>query len=223
MGGQQHGTRLRQDYENRGSTPIESGDLLEMPQWHFTCQITQDGEPSSAFQLKGINADQTWNHLRTDHDITQQITENTSLEPIDRRLDHLDSLPTRIAHWLRTGQLLSTEQAAQQQQHTTTPPATATAGPVSGSHGNHPQPVDTIHQWARNCIIQDSDAATPTAAFIVSYGAWCQANGVEPLPNRNLQRFLTNQYGPSQTARVEGKVTRIRAGIKLASPRRPPG
>ena len=223
MGGQQHGTRLRQDHENRGSTPIESGDLLEMPQWHFTCQITQDGEPSSAFQLKGINADQTWSHLRTDHDITQQITENTGLEPIDRRLDHFDTLPTRIAHWLRTGQLLSTEQAAQQQQHTTTPPATATAGPVSGSHGNHPQPVDTIHQWARNCIIQDSDAATPTAAFIVSYGGWCQANGVQPLPTRNLQRFLTNQYGPSQTARVEGKVTRIRAGIKLASPRRPPG
>ena len=222
MGEQQHSTRSPQDHESSGSTPIESRNLLGLPKWHFICEITQDGEPSSAFQLKGINVDQTWAHLRTDHDITEQITENTGLEPVDRRLDHFDALPTRIAHWLRTGQLLSTEQAAQQ--HTTTPPATATAGPVSDSHGNHPssithpQPTDTIHQWARDCIIQDPDAVTPTAAFTASYSAWCQANGVQPLPTRQFQHFLTDQYGPSQTIRIEGKVTRIRAGIKLRSP-----
>ena len=213
MGEQQHSTRSLQDHESSGSTPIESRNLLGLPKWHFICEITQDGEPSSAFQLKGINVDQTWAHLRTDHDITEQITENTGLEPVDRRLDHFDALPTRIAHWLRTGQLLSTEQAAQQ--HTTTPPATATAGPVSDSHGNHPssithpQPTDTIHQWARDCIIQDPDAVTPTAAFTASYSAWCQANGVQPLPTRQFQHFLTDQYEPSQTIRIEGKVTRI--------------
>ena len=216
MGGQQRGTRLPRDREPLGPTPLESRDLLEMPRWHFMCQITKEGELSSPFCLKGINADQTWNHLRTDHDITKQIAENTGLEPIDQRLDHYDSLPTRIAHWLRTGQLLTIEQTTHQQQHPTTPQATATAGPVSSpSPITPPQPVDTLHQWEQDCIIQDPDAATPTAAFLDSYVAWCRANGAQPLSTRKLQLHLARQYGRSQTARVGGKVTRIRRGIKL--------
>ena len=215
MGGQQRGTRLPRDREPLGPTPLESRDLLEMPRWHFMCQITKEGELSSPFCLKGINADQTWNHLRTDHDITKQIAENTGLEPIDQRLDHYDSLPTRIAHWLRTGQLLTIEQTTHQQQQTT-PQATATAGPVSSpSPITPPQPVDTLHQWEQDCIIQDPDAATPTAAFLDSYVAWCRANGAQPLSTRKLQLHLARQYGRSQTARVGGKVTRIRRGITL--------
>ena len=71
-----------------------------MAKWHFICQVTQNGELSSAFQLRGIDANKTWAHLRSDQNITPQITENTGLQPVEQRLDHYDTLPHRIAEWL---------------------------------------------------------------------------------------------------------------------------
>ena len=62
----------RQDHENYGSTPIESRNLLGMPQMALHLpDHPRRRTLISVLQLKGINADQTWNHLRTDHDITQ--------------------------------------------------------------------------------------------------------------------------------------------------------
>ena len=217
MGGQQ---RTRPSENQRGPAPIEGRDLLGMPSWHFTCQITHNGETSAPFQLKGINVEQAWKHLKTDRDITQQIAANTGLEPIHQRLAHYDTLPERIAHWLQTNQPPTTQPATQQQQHTTGPPATA--GAVSGSYSNSPitdpQQVASIHQWAEDCIIEDPHAVTPTNQFTVSYTQWCQQKSVQPLPVRELQQHLTHQHGPSQTVRIDGKVTRIRKGIKPRTP-----
>ena len=215
MGGQ---PRTRPSENQRGPAPIEGRDLLGMPNWHFTCQITHNGETSAPFQLKGINVEQAWKHLKSDRDITQQIAANTGLEPIHQRLDHYDTLPERIAHWLQTSQPPTTQPATQQ--HTTGPPATA--GAVSGSYSNSPitdpQQVASIHQWAEECIIEDPHAVTPTNQFTASYTQWCQQNSVQPLPFRELQQHLTHQHGPSQTVRIEGKVTRIRKGIKPRTP-----
>ena len=94
MGGQQR-------HQDPGHPRVESRDLLKMAKWHFICQVTQNGELSSAFQLRGIDANKTWAHLRSDQNITPQITENTGLQPVEQRLDHYDTLPGRIAEWLR--------------------------------------------------------------------------------------------------------------------------
>ena len=205
MGGQ---PRTRPSDNQPGPAPIEGRDLLGMLSWHFTCQITHNGETSAPFQLKGIDVEQAWEHLKTDRDISQQIATNTGLEPIHQRLEHYDTLPERIAHWLQTSQ------------PPTNPPATA--GAVAGSYSNSPitdpQQVASIHQWAEECIIEDPQAVTPTNQFTVSYTQWCQQNSVQPLPVRELQQHLTHQHGPSQTVRIEGKVTRVRKGIKPRTP-----
>ena len=222
MGGGRPSGRHSQD--GQGPAPIEGLDLVKMPKWHFICQVTQNGELSSAFQLKGIDVEKTWSHLRTDQQITQQITENTGLEPVDKRLDHYDTLPARIAYWLKTGQLLTTEQA-QRQRPVTPQPSTATAPP--GSNGSHspavtqqptPNTTDTFDAWANDWLIEDPDAVTPTALFIVSYARWCKTKNVQPLPDRQLQQHLNRRHGPSEPARINGQVTRVRRGIKLHAP-----
>ena len=209
MGGQQP-PRQPGNNDHRPA-PIEGRDLLGMPRWHFICQITENGKPSPPFQLKGINVEQTWAPLRTDRDITQQITENTGLEPVDQRLDHYDTLPERIAQWLRT---------------TGKPPTTPTLVGTDGSPpvGKQPTneatpPADTRPAWAKDCIIEDPAAVTPTALFAISYTQWCQTKNIQPLPDTQLQRYLTRRYGPSQPVRIAGKVTRARKGIKLRNPR----
>ena len=54
MGGQQRGTRPPRDGEYSGPTSLESRDLLEMPRWHFICQIkTQDGALSTTVPAQG--------------------------------------------------------------------------------------------------------------------------------------------------------------------------
>ena len=87
--------------EDTGPVTVQTQDLLKMPKWHFICQITQNGEPSQAFQLRGINTKKAWEHLHTDQNITPQITANTSLEPVEERLDHYDTLPDRVTRWLK--------------------------------------------------------------------------------------------------------------------------
>ena len=87
--------------ENPGPVTVQSQDLLKMPKWHFICQITQNGEPSQAFQLKGIDTKKAWEHLRTDQNITPQITASTGLEPVEERLDHYDTLPDRVTRWFK--------------------------------------------------------------------------------------------------------------------------
>ena len=184
-----------------------------MPRWHFLCQITQNGEPSPAFQLKGINADQAWAHLKTRNgeDITRQIAENTGLEPIDKRLDHYDTLPDRIAHWLQTTQ--------HQHSGSGTSPTSGTMS--AGSYSNHPTgptdqpPTGSFQGWVNDCATDDPDAVTPTARLTVSYTRYCDTQNIEPLPGRSFQELLTRRYGPSETVRVNGKVTRVRRGIKL--------
>ena len=212
MGGQQPTGQHGDDHH--GPAPVEGRDLLGMPRWHFTCQITLNGKPSPAFQLKGIDANKTWAHLRSDQQITQQITENTGLEPVDKRLDHYDTLPERIVQWLHTGKPF-----------TTTPPLSHLGANGNSSPARTPQPtngdtppVDTRHAWAKDRIIQDPDAITPTAWFAASYTQWCQTKNIQPLPDTQLQQYLTRHHGPSQTVRIKGKVTRARKGIKLQTP-----
>ena len=84
--------------ETTGS--VESRDLRGLRRWHFVCQVTQEGELSEAFQLKGIDTKKAWAHLRTGRDINPQIAANTGLEPVEARLDHYDTLPERISRWL---------------------------------------------------------------------------------------------------------------------------
>ena len=215
MGGQQP---PGQPGENgHGPATIEGRDLLGMPRWHFTCQVTQNGELSAAFQVKGIDVNKTWEHLKSDHDISQQIAENTGLERVEQRLDHCDTLPERIAHWLQTGQ-----------PPTTTPSPTPAPLPLAGANGNPPggtpqqkgatSPADPCHAWAKDCIIEDPDAVTPTAWFVVSYTRWCQTKNIQPLPDTRLQQYLTRQYGPSEPVRISGQVIRARRGIKLRTP-----
>ena len=84
---------------NSGIT-VEGRDLRGLSRWHFICQVTQEGEVSEAFQVKGIDTKRAWAHLRTGQDITPQIAVNTGLEPVETRLDHTDALPDRISHWL---------------------------------------------------------------------------------------------------------------------------
>ena len=214
MGGQQGPRRPNDD---QGPALLESRDLLKMPRWHFICQVTQNGELSSAFQLKGIDANQTWAHLRTDRDITDQIIANTGLEPVEQRLDHYDTLPARIAHWLKTGKVLTTEQALQQQHQ---PPA-AIAGPgsqINSSRSPAKTRQPTPDAWANDCLIEDPAAVTPTKAFASSYNRWCKTRNVQPLPDRQLQQHLTRRYGPSEPARINGQVVRVRRGIKLRTP-----
>ena len=167
--------------------------------------------------MKGIDVNKTWEHLKSDHDISQQIAENTGLEPVEQRLDHCDTLPERIAHWLQTGQ-----------PPTTKPSPTPAPLPLAGANGNPPggtpqltgatSPADPCHAWAKDCIIEDPDAVTPTAWFVVSYTRWCHTKNIQPLPDTRLQQYLTRQYGPSEPARINGQVTRARRGIKLRTP-----
>ena len=200
MGGQQQ-RRVGSPEDPQGPSPVDSRDLLGMPRWHFVCQVTQDGEPSSAFQVRGINADQTWEHLKGDQDFTRQIVENTGLEPVDKRLDHYDTLPERITHWLQTT-------------------------PTSGSYSNTPterpglSPTGSFDGWVNDCVIEDPDAVTPTAVLEGSYHRYCDTQSIEPIPDRRFQQLLTRSYGPSEVVRVNGKTARMRRGIKLANPAR---
>ena len=213
MGGQPQRVVRSPQEPQPGPSPVDSRDLLGMPRWHFLCQITQNGEPSPAFQLKGINADQAWAHLKTRNgeDITRQIAENTGLEPIDKRLDHYDTLPDRIAHWLQTTQ--------HQHSGSGTSPTSGTMS--AGSYSNHPTgptdqpPTGSFQGWVNDCATDDPDAVTPTARLTVSYTRYCDTQNIEPLPGRSFQELLTRRYGPSETVRVNGKVTRVRRGIKL--------
>ena len=95
MGGDQVSRR-----DATGSIKVESRDLSGLRQWQFICQVTQGGELSEAFQVKGIDTKRAWEHLRTGRDITPQIAANTGLEPVEVRLDHYDTLPARISRWL---------------------------------------------------------------------------------------------------------------------------
>ena len=198
MGGQPRRVGSPQD-PRAGPTSVDSRHLLGMPRWHFVCQVTQDGEPSSAFQVRGINVDQTWAHLKSDRDISQQIAENTGLEPVEQRLDHFDSLPERIARWLET---------------TRTP----------GSYSNPPpdppdrSPMGSFDRWISDCLVEDPDAATPTAVLEASYQHYCATHSIEPIPGRSFQQLLTQSYGPSKVVRVNGKTARMRRGIKPANP-----
>ena len=79
---------------------VEGRDLRGLSRWHFICQVTEDGELSEAFEVKGLDTKRAWAHLRTDRDITSQIAVNTGLETVEERLDHTDTLPERISHWL---------------------------------------------------------------------------------------------------------------------------
>ena len=219
-------TTRHQQHDHHSPGSVESRDLLGLPNWHFICQITQNGELSSPFQIRGIDAERTWAHLKTDTDITHQITVNTGLQPVEQRLDHYDTLPERIAHWLDHQKLLTVEQVLDNQhQATTQPPPTTITPPYPQSNGSSPHQrdeppasmplTDMFTDWARDCLIEDPDATTPTSLLGVSYTQWCKRNRVEPLPDRKFQQLLTRTYGPSQTARINGKVTRIRRGIKL--------
>ena len=225
MGGQTS-ARGGNDNDNDGPAPIHSRDLLKMAQWHFTCQVTQQGELSSAFQLKSINVDQTWAHLQTDKNITEQITANTGLVSVEQRLDHYDTLPERIAHWLQTGQPIITEKMIERQHQNNisqpNPPSINGSNPQKHAR---PQPTtpttpaDVFTAWANACVVEATpDTATPTAALTTSHSRWCQQNNTQPVPQRELQQLITNKWGPSETARIGGKVTRIRRGIKLRPP-----
>ncbi len=228
MGGHQP-SRHREEQQDPVS--VESRDLLQMPKWHFISQVTQNGELSSAFQLKGIDANQTWAHLRSDQNITLQVADNTGLEPVDQRLEHYDTLPARIAHWLQHQKLLTIQQALKDHHRAITQPQrTVTPAPSSGSKGGRipkqrvrveqSSPAKTTQAqmftaWANDCIINDPHAATPTAHLKVSYTHYCNTQGIAPLPDRAFQQLLTRRYGPSETARMSGKVARVRRGVKL--------
>ena len=226
MGGQPRAGHQR---DSQGPGGLESRDLLKMPKWRFISQVTQNGELSSAFQLRGIDVNQTWAHLRSDRDITQQIAENSGLEPVEGRLDHYDTLPARIAHWLQTGEPLTTEQAHQTQHAEVTPPQpTANMHSVSETEGGSaPEQVKqsptevaqrVFDAWAVEWIIEDPDAAAPTVLLSASYTGYCATQGIPPLPERTFQQLLTQRYGPSEPVRINGKVTRVRRGIKPRNP-----
>ena len=222
MGGQ---TSARGGNDNDdGPAPIHSRDLLKMAQWHFTCQVTQQGELSSAFQLKSINVDQTWAHLRSDKNITQQITANTGLVSVEQRLDHYDTLPERIAHWLQTGQPITTEKMIERQHqnninHQPNPPSINGSNPQKHARPQPTTPTELFTAWADACVVEATPhTITPTAALTTSHSRWCQQNNTPPVPQRELQQLITNKWGPSETARIGGKVTRIRRGIKLRPP-----
>ena len=201
MGGQQRRRVGSPQDPQAGPTSVDSGHLLGMPRWHFVCQVTQDGEPSSAFQVRGINADRTWAHLKSNRDITRQITENTGLEPVDQRLDHYDTLPDRIARWLET-----------------TPTAGCYSNPPTDRAGR--SLTGSFDRWVNDCLVEDPDAVTPTAALEASYQHYCDTHRIEPIPGRSFQQLLTQSYGPSEVARVNGKTARMRRGVKLANPAR---
>ena len=225
MGGQ---PRPRHQQDSQGPAGLESQDLLKLPKWHFISQVTQNGEISTPFQLKGIDAYQTWAHLRTDRDITQQITNNSGLEPVETRLDHYDTLPARIAHWLQTGELVTTEQTHQYKHAEVIPPQSTATPSVTTSDGDstpqqESQPPTEMAQrmfeaWAVKWVIEDADAATPTVLLAASYTGYCATHGIQPLPGRTFQQLLTQRYGPSEPARINGKVTRVRRGIKPRNP-----
>ena len=98
MAKQMGGHHVSHRSENTGS--VEGRDLRGLRRWHFVCQVTQEGELSEAFQLKGIDTKKAWAHLRTGRDINPQIAANTGLEPVEARLDHYDTLPERVSRWL---------------------------------------------------------------------------------------------------------------------------
>ena len=100
MAKQMGGHHVSHRSETTGSVTVEGRDLRGLPRWHFVCQVTQEGELSEAFQLKGIDTKKAWAHLRTGRDINPQIAANTGLEPVEARLDHYDTLPERISQWL---------------------------------------------------------------------------------------------------------------------------
>ena len=100
MAKQMGGDQVFHRRDATGSIKVESRDLRGLRQWHFICQVTQHGELSEAFQVKGIDTKKAWEHLRTGRDITPQIAANTGLEPVEIRLDHYDTLPARVSRWL---------------------------------------------------------------------------------------------------------------------------
>ena len=208
------GTQPAPHQQNGHRSPrLEAGDLLGLPKWHFIGQVTLDGKLSAPFQMRGIDAEQAWAHLVSDRDITDQIIQNTGLEPVDKRLDHYDTLPERIAHWHRTQQLLTTQQALQQA--TGQPPLPAgTPPPDHRQRTVETEQTRIFNSWASDCLVEDPDASTPTRLLADSYTRYCESQQSPPLPARAFQQNLTRRYGPSQTARIGGKVTRIRQGIK---------
>ena len=100
MAKQMGGDQVSHRRETTGSETVQSRDLRGLRHWQFICQVTQNGNLSEAFQLKGIDTKKAWEHLRTGRDITPQIAANTGLEPVEARLDHYDTLPDHVSRWL---------------------------------------------------------------------------------------------------------------------------
>ena len=208
------GTQPAPHQQNGHRSPrLEAGDLLGLAKWHFIGQVTLDGKLSAPFQIRGINADQAWAHLVSDRDITDQITQNTGLEPVDKRLDHYDTLPERIAHWHRTQQLLTTQQALQQPPGSRRClPATAGSTPLSPGRIRRYGPTAPDHRqrtveteqtrifnsWATDCLVEDPDASTSTRLLADSYTRnTASHNKAHPSPPGPSNKTLTRRYGPS--------------------------
>ena len=80
-------------------------------------------------------------------------------------------------------------------------------------------PTEQFTAWANDCVVEATPhTITPTTALTTSHNRWCQQNNTQPVPQRELQQLIANKWGPSETARIDGKVTRIRRGIKLRPP-----
>ena len=98
-----------------GDQKVTQQDLLGLENYHFICQVTQDGKPSSAFELRGIHAKNTWKHLISGENINSTVMKNTGLIPVEERLHHYDALPTLIAHWLKNKEILDVGEVIRKQ------------------------------------------------------------------------------------------------------------
>ena len=117
MGGQAGGPQSFGSPEGGGAADTRVGpeDLQGLKKWHFIAQVTLGSAKSSAFEIRGINAEVLWAKLLSDEDISEQVAINTGLLSVAERLDHYDTLPVRIAHWLKTEKILPVEQVLAQQ------------------------------------------------------------------------------------------------------------
>ena len=128
--------------------------------------------------------------------------------PPERRDPHLDQTlqaeAPGILNWILTGNLMWRQDGLN----------TATA--VEQATTTYRRDSDTLHDFLTACCDTTNPNATTTSRKLhTTYQHWCEANGEEPLSANLFGRLLTDRGHPTSTQRIDGRATKVRAGLTL--------
>ena len=78
--------------------------------FYFSLQGPPLGGEAEALHVGAIDTESAWSHLRSPSGADRVMMDAGAL-PVEERLDHSETLPHRIRHWLKTGEVLTVKES----------------------------------------------------------------------------------------------------------------